>query len=161
MVYRTLATRVFTAACLACLLGCKSVPTPIDTNKTDGIAVETIVNGKDLEKTIDDIKTITEDAKNAGVIAKKDTPRVIEYVDKSARQVKQLNAQLLSLEKSRKDDNKKMGDMINSQAVVISTLKSKYEAARLALVVSFAVNIVLLILIVGYIIIKVKKLLPI
>ena len=55
------------------LLSCKTVPAVIDTSETDSIAAETIVQGKDLESTIDDIKDITDTAKETGVITEKDT----------------------------------------------------------------------------------------
>ena len=95
------------------LLSCKTVPAVIDTSETDSIAAETIVQGKDLESTIDDIKDITDTAKETGVITEKETVKIIEYVDKASGQVKELNEKLIDLEKSRKEDNLKSGNVIS------------------------------------------------
>ena len=95
------------------LLSCKTVPVVIDTTEADSIAVEAIVQGKDLGSTIDDIKDITDTAKETGVITEKETVKIIEYVDKASGQVKELNAKLIDLEKSRKEDNLKSGNVIS------------------------------------------------
>ena len=95
------------------LLSCKTVPVVIDTTETDSIAVEAIVQGKDLESTIDDIKDITDTAKETGVITEKETVKIIEYVDKASGQVKELNSKLIDLEKSRKEDNLQSGNVIS------------------------------------------------
>lgn len=96
------------------LLGCKTVPVVIDTTETDSIAVETIVQGKDLENTIDNIKVITDSVKdNGNVITEKETVKIIEYVDKASGQVKELNSKLIDLEKSRKEDNLQSGNVIS------------------------------------------------
>jgi len=162
MYNRTYAARICISIVFAILLtSCQTISASIDTGKTDGIAVETIVSGKDLEKIIGDIKDITDKAKDTGTVAKADTPRLIEYVDKSSGQVAKLNGELLALEKSRKEDNRKMGITINTQSSIISSLKEQRDRYRLVLVGSIALNIILLLLIIGYIIIKLKKVLPV
>ena len=106
--------------CYLCFIlgSCRTVPA-IDTSKTDLLGVdvmqtqtEIVFTGKDLESTIDDIKTLTDDAKVTGEIQKDKVIKVVEYVDKSVVQVKALNemiskqtGQISTLEKSRITDN--------------------------------------------------------
>lgn len=106
--------------CYLCFIlgSCRTVPA-IDTSKTDLLGIDVMqtqteiaTSGKDLESTIDDIKAITDDAKVTGDIPKEKVVKVIEYVDKSASQVKALNemiskqtGKISTLEKSRITDN--------------------------------------------------------
>ena len=110
---------------LSCLLisSCKTMPVVIDTIETDKIATDTIVSGKDLETTINDIKVITDYAKQTGEI--KQPEKIIEYVDKASGQVAQLNGKILDLERSRKYDNKKHAEIIASFSAQIAELKEQ------------------------------------
>jgi len=146
---------------LFALVSCKTVTTAIDTSNTDKLAIETIVQGKDLEATITDIKTITDNAKETGEISKPDTVKIIEYVDKSKTQVTELNTKLLASETSRIEDNKKMGNTINEQASTISSLKDQRDAAKKWLFISLIINAVLILFTTIYIILKLKKLITI
>lgn len=117
---RRISRFVFILACL-CIVAfssCRTVPS-LDTSKTDLAGIEVMetqtdiaVSGKDLASTIDDIKTITDNAKETGDLSKDKVIKVVEYVDKSAVQVKALNetiakqtGQISTLEKSRITDN--------------------------------------------------------
>jgi hypothetical protein len=140
---------------------CATVPVSIDTHETDSLAIETIVQGKDLEATITDIKTITDKSKETGEISKPDTVKIIEYIDKSKTQVIELNAKLLASEKSRKADNEKMGNIINEQESTISVLENKYHSAKNIMFISIAVNVLFSLCIAGYIMLKLKKLITI
>lgn len=102
---------------LLVLTGCTTVA-PIDTSKTDGAYVdvidaetEVIISGKDVESTIAGIKVITDDAKVSGEIPKDKTVMLIQYVDRSATQIKEHNdkikvlaSNIAMLEKSRVAD---------------------------------------------------------
>ena len=138
------------------LIGCKTVPVVIDTTETDSIAVEAIVQGKDLESTIDNIKDITDTAKETGVITEKETVKIIEYVDKASGQVKELNAKLIDLEKSRKEDNLKSGNVITQ---ITNELIGSRETALKRLNTIIILSSILALLIVSgilYVIIKLK-----
>ena len=138
------------------LIGCKTVPVVIDTTETDSIAVEAIVQGKDLESTIDNIKDITDTAKETGVITEKETVKIIEYVDKASGQVKELNAKLIDLEKSRKEDNLKSGNVISK---ITNELIASRETALKRLNAIIILSSILALLIVSgilYVIIKLK-----
>ena len=117
---RRISRFVFVLACLCAFAfsSCRTVPS-LDTSKTDLAGIEVMemqtdiaVSGKDLASTIDDIKAITDDAKDSGELPKEKVIKVVEYVDKSATQVKALNetiakqtGQITALEKSRITDN--------------------------------------------------------
>ena len=139
------------------LLSCKTVPSVIDTTQTDSIAVETIVQGKDLENTIDNIKVITDNVKDSGnIITEKETVKIIEYVDKASGQVKELNAKLIDLEKSRKEDNLKSGNVISK---ITNELIASRETALKRLNAIIILSSILALLIVSgilYVIIKLK-----
>jgi hypothetical protein len=146
---------------IVAISSCATVPVSIDTHETDKLATETIVQSKDLESTISDIKVITDKAKESGEISKPDTVKIIEYVDKSKTQAVELNAKLLASEKSRKADNEKMGNIINEQESTISVLENKYRSAKNIMVISIAVNVLFSLCLAGYIILKLKKLITI
>jgi hypothetical protein len=152
---------ILSCGVLFAFVSCQSVTTAIDTSNTDKLAIETIVQGKDLEATITDIKTITDKSKGTGEITKPDTVKIIEYVDKSKMQVAELNTKLFASETSRIDDNKKMGNTINEQASTISSLKYQRDAANKWMFISLIVNAVFILLTTIYIILKLKKLISI
>ena len=137
------------------LIGCKTVPVVIDTTETDSIAVEAIVQGKDLESTIDNIKDITDTAKETGVITEKETVKIIEYVDKASGQVKELNAKLIDLEKSRKEDNLKSGNVITQ---ITNELIGSRETALKRLNTIIILSSILALLIVSGILYVISKL---
>ena len=129
---------------------CRTVPS-IDTSKTDLIGVDVMqtqteiaTSGKDLATTIDDIKAITDDAKVSGEISKEKVIKVVEYVDKSAGQVKALNetiakqtGQISTLEKSRITDNSVASKAIADKQGEIDREKTKASICfRWALIVT-------------------------
>lgn len=127
--------------CTLCFLfaGCASAPSIIDTSKTDLLGVDVMqtqtdiaVSGKDIASTIDDLKVITDSAKETGEIPKEKVVKVIEYVDRSASQVKTLNetiskhtGQITSLEKSRITDNANASKVIAEKQTEIDKQKIK------------------------------------
>ena len=125
-------------ACLFALVGCTTVA-PIDTSKTDGAYVdvidaqtEVIISGKDVESIIEGIKVITDDAKVSGEIPKDKTVTLIQYVDRSAAQIKAhnetvkvLSGKISTLEKSRIDDNKKSSGIISGLQKDLDKAKAK------------------------------------
>lgn len=144
---------------------CRTVPpVVVSTPETDKLAVETIVQGKDLESTISDIKTITDTAKETGSISKPDTVKIIEYVDKSAGQVSALNAKLLAAESSRASDNKKNAGIISGLNTAIAERDKEIKkliSYRYRFFVSCAIIAVIALLIAVYIFLRIKKLLTI
>lgn len=147
---------------------CKSVP-PVDTSHTDKQFIEVvkaqtevITTGKDVESTIGDIKTITDDAKVSGEIPKEKVITLIKYVDQSAEQIKQhnekvkeLNKEIITLEESRINDNKEHAIKIDS----LETTIKKLEPYKHRFIVACLILAFIGILIAGYVFLKVKKLL--
>ena len=100
------------------LVSCASSPSIVDTSTTDRLSVdvalgqtEITATGKDLQASIESVKVITDEAKQTGII--RDTETVIQYVDKSAGQITELNKhikdqsnRIAEQEKSRIDNRK-------------------------------------------------------
>lgn len=144
--------------CLFFLGSCRTVPNILDTTKTDLIAVdvmqtqtEIVSTGKDIEATISDIKTITDDAKVTGEIPKEKVVKVVEYVDRSASQVKTLNetiskqtVQITVLEKSRITDNQDSSKLIAEKQTEIDKQKIKasiyFKWALIATVIALVLS---------------------
>ena len=143
---------------LSCLLisSCKTMPVVIDTIETDKIATDTIVSGKDLETTINDIKVITDYAKQTGEI--KQPEKIIEYVDKASGQVAQLNGKIFDLENSRKDDNKKHAEIIASFSAQVAELKEQLSSSQQKVIILGAIVALFLICSILIIIGKLKRL---
>lgn len=131
---------VFILACLCAFAfsSCRTVPA-LDTSKTDLAGIEVMktqtdiaVSGKDLASTIDDIKAITDSAKKSGELSKDKVIKVVEYVDRSSSQVKELNetitkqtGQISTLEKSRITDNSVASKAIADKQSEIDKAKIK------------------------------------
>ena len=156
--------------CCACLVSnaCRTLPS-VDTSKTDGLFVDVIDTqtkvvdtGNDVEKTIVNIKVITDDAKGTGEIPKDKIVTLIKYVDHSSEQikahneiVKDLTGKITELEKSRQEDNGKYAKQIDDMSKNINKLKP----FRSRFFVASGVILLLVLAIAVYIVLKVKKLL--
>ena len=102
----------------AFIVGCRTYPASVDTSKTDILQTEVFETqtavtqeATELSGTIDQIKTITDDAKG-GIISPEKTVTLIKYVDLSVKQkdiqlatILQLNKQIANYSKSRISDN--------------------------------------------------------
>jgi len=121
----------------AFIVGCRTCPASVDTNKTDTLQTEIAqtqtdltATGKDTENTITIIKTITDDAKDSGEIPKEKVVTLIKYIDQSAAQIKAhneiiagLNKQITAYNKSRISDNL-------SASLIIADKENKYHAEK-------------------------------
>ena len=117
------------------LVSCASSPSIVDTSTTDRLSVdvalgqtEITATGKDLQSSIESVKVITDEAKQTGII--RDTETVIQYVDKSAGQITELNKhikdqsnRIAEQEKSRIDNRKEYADNMS----VISADRDKWK----------------------------------
>ena len=104
---------------------CKTIPA-IDTSKTDGLFVdvietqtEVITTGNDVANTIDNIKTITDDAKATGEIPKEKIITLIKYVDQSAEQISEHIENIKKLTRQNNELNKsRILDTSNASKVI-------------------------------------------
>jgi len=159
------------------IFGCKSAPhyVSVDTSKTDSAIADIQTKQTDITKgstelsgTIDQIKTITDDAKGTGVISKPDTVKIIEYVDRSSGQVKKLTEtidsqtkQINDMAKSHIQDNANASSRLSEMQTKLDKItlsRDWYKSLAFKLAITSAI---LLLSIVGYIVLRVKKIIGI
>lgn len=130
----------------ACLVfaSCASTPAP----SVSATQTEIATTGATLTGDIATVKEITDKAKTTGEISKQDLPVVIKYVDKSAEEVKTLNALIA----------KHTGELVE-QSKVIGQLQvevTKYKPYRERF---FVLAIICVLIIAGFVALKLRKVL--
>ena len=162
--------RMFVILSIVLLAGCHSIPTTIDTSKTDELAIDVMAGqteiastAKDVQSSIETVKVITDESKVTGEIPKEKIPLVIKAIDNSSELISILNEQIKNQsnkiaesEKSRINDNKKHSDIIVKFSEQIDALKRKASFRGKVVIILSSTLAIISICGIIYIVIKIK-----